>query len=154
MTVHFICRGNSLRSIIAETYLRSLKLADTKTLSSGTISKANKEANRHNFQLTRALLDEHGILAFANNDYGNQLPAGKPAMGDVVICMNDRVRQECIQLGVPVGSARVWEITDIGERGRVPKDETERVRFMEDVYQEIVTQVDALVAELKLKPAN
>lgn len=153
MTVHFICRGNTFRSIIAETYLRSLELAGVETVSSGTIGKAHKEANKHNFQLTRALLDKHGILAFANKDYGNQLPAGKPAAGDVVVCMNDRVRQEGEQIGVPLKSAHVWDITDIGEPGRIPKDEAERISFMEDTYQEIVAQVNKLVTELHTSAA-
>jgi predicted protein tyrosine phosphatase len=36
MNIHFICRGNVLRSLIAETYLRSLELPNITVISSGT----------------------------------------------------------------------------------------------------------------------
>ena len=45
MIIHFICRGNSFRSIIAEAYLKSRRLDGLKVISSGTNAAADKAGN-------------------------------------------------------------------------------------------------------------
>ena len=60
MIVHFICRGNAFRSIIAEAYLNSLKFENLKATSSGTAAAVDRAGNR-------------GACAAAagRNDYGS-----------------------------------------------------------------------------------
>jgi hypothetical protein len=45
MLIHFICRGNSFRSIIAEAYLNSLRIKGLRILSSGTAAASDKAKN-------------------------------------------------------------------------------------------------------------
>jgi len=153
MTVHFICRGNALRSLIAEAYLRSLGISDLEVMSSGTVANEYKTANKVNFQRTRTLLRRHGIEQFAKDHYADQLQKSQPIIGDVVVCMNRRAYDECMQLGKLPKYTLVWDITDIGEPGRIPSSVAERWKYMEDVYQEIVQDVDRLVRQLGLAGA-
>ncbi len=71
MTIHFICRGNSFRSIIAEAYLNSLKINDLVVFSSGSTAALAKARNRPYHQLTLDLLGPHGIREYAKGDYGD-----------------------------------------------------------------------------------
>ncbi len=45
MIIHFICRGNSFRSIIAEAYVNSLKFKNLKATSSGTTAAVDRAGN-------------------------------------------------------------------------------------------------------------
>ena len=63
--IHFICRGNSFRSIIAEAYLNSLEVKGWSVLSSGTTAALDKARNLVYFGKTLALLEKHGIWEFA-----------------------------------------------------------------------------------------
>jgi protein-tyrosine-phosphatase len=74
MTIHFICRGNAFRSIIAEAYLESLQIAGLKAMSSGTRAAADRAGNLGDYTGTLRLLAEHGIQEFAKASYG-ELPA-------------------------------------------------------------------------------
>jgi protein-tyrosine-phosphatase len=73
MIIHFICRGNSFRSIIAEAYLNSLEIKDWTVLSSGTIAVPDKARNLPYYGMTLELLGKHGIREFAKAGYGDQL---------------------------------------------------------------------------------
>ena len=73
MIIHFICRGNSFRSIIAEAYLNSLEIKDSSVLSSGTTAASDKARNLAYYRLTLDLLEKHGIREFAKAGYGDQL---------------------------------------------------------------------------------
>lgn len=148
MVVHFICRGNTFRSVMAEAYLRSLALPGVTVISSGTVAERDWADNKPKFQHTLALLDSHGIKHHAKAAHGDQLAAGKDAEGDVVVCFSKRAFNELKRLVTNVDSLRVWNIADIGEPGRIPKDEADEQTLREDVYREITQHVDALVAEL------
>ena len=72
MIIHFICRGNSFRSIIAEAYLNSLEIKDSRVLSSGTAAAPDKARNLAYYRMTLDLLENQRSTACEN------LP--KPAM--------------------------------------------------------------------------
>ena len=65
MIIHFICRGNSFRSIIAEAYLNSLKINDLVVLSSGSTAAMAKARNLAYYQMTLELLGRHGLREYA-----------------------------------------------------------------------------------------
>ena len=65
MIIHFICRGNSFRSIIAEAYLNSLEIKDSRVLSSGTTAASGRARNLAYYRMTLFLLEKHGIREFA-----------------------------------------------------------------------------------------
>src|SRR5690242_14265962 len=148
MIVHFICRGNAFRSIIAEAYLNSLKFENLKAISSGTAASVDRPGNLAAYTETLGLLAKNGIREFAKTGYGDQLTPSRLAGADVVICMNQRVYDECQHLvGFPAGT-RIWSVADIGEPGRVAHTEDGKTRYREEAYLQIVDGVGQLITEL------
>jgi protein-tyrosine-phosphatase len=148
MIVHFICRGNVFRSIVAEAYLNSLKFKDLTAISSGTVAEVERAGNRAAYTQTLGLLAKNGILEFAKTGYGEQLTPMRLAGTDVVVCMNQRVYDECRQLVSLPASTRIWSVTDIGEPGRVAQTEPGKTLYREEAYREIVEGIDQLISEL------
>ena len=148
MIIHFICRGNSFRSIIAEAYLNSLGIKDLWVLSSGTTAASHKARNLTYYRMTLELLEKHGIREFAKAGYGDQLTQSRLERADIAVCMNQRVYDECLRCVTFPASPRIWSVADIGEPGRVSNAESERDFYREEAYQEIVKNVDLLISDI------
>ena len=148
MIIHFICRGNSFRSIIAEAYLKSLELKDSSVLSSGTTAALDKARNLAYYRMTLELLEMHGIREFAKVDYGDQLTQSRLEKADITVCMNQRVYDECLQCVAFPASPRIWSVADVGEPGRIVPAESESGLYREKAYQEIVENVDRLISDI------
>jgi len=146
--IHFICRGNSFRSILAEAYLNSLKVQDLRAMSSGTNAAKDRPGNLTAYTATLRLLAKKGIRQFAKADYGDQVTQSLLAGAGAVICMNQRVYDECQRLVTLPADTRIWSVADIGEPGRIAHTESERNLRREEVYQEIVEGVSKLIAEV------
>jgi protein-tyrosine-phosphatase len=145
--VHFICRGNAFRSIVAEAYLNSLKFQSLKAISSGTAAAVDRMKNRAAYSETLGLLAKHSIREFAKTAYGDQLTPSRLAGTDVVVCMNQRVYDECQQLVSLPGSTHTWSVADIGEPGRVAHSERGKALYREEAYQEIVEGISQLISK-------
>lgn len=148
MIVHFICRGNAFRSIIAEAYLNSLKFENLKATSSGTAAAVDRAGNRGAYTETLGLLAKNGIQGFAKTSYGDQLTPSRLTEADIVICMNQRVYDECRQLVDLPASTRIWSVTDIGEPGRIAHTASRKTLRREEAYHEIVEGINKLISEL------
>lgn len=148
MNIHFICRGNVLRSLIAETYLRSLHIHDVNVISSGTNVDITDQTEQIYFMNTLRILKRHGIYEYAKAT-SHQLTMKRASGQDVTICMNQRVVDEASLLVDLPSNTISWDITDIGEGNRTHK--SDREKYEEEIYSEIVTKVDQLVSDLKLQ---
>ena len=139
--------GNAFRSIIAEAYLNSLRIGELDVLSSGTVAASHGPENLPHYRRTLELLAKHGIQEFAKAGYGDQLTQSRAEAGDITVCMNQRVYGDSLQCVIFPASPYIWSVTDIGEPGRISNVESERERYREEAYQEIVENVDRLISD-------
>ena len=142
MNVHFICRGNVLRSLIAETYLRSLRIDGLNVISSGTNVDWNNPQEREYFSNTLEVLKRHKVDSYVKKVPNQLTQARIDEYNDVVILMNNRVVDEANMLVTLPRKFHNWEIVDIGEGNRI--DDKAREQYEEDIYQEIIEKVDTL----------
>src|SRR5215469_4363395 len=147
MVIHFICRGNAFRSIIAEAYLNSLRINNLNVLSSGTAAASDRTRNLAYYENTLVLLGKHGIREYAKTDYGDQLTQSRLEAADIAVCMNQRVYAESLQWVIFSSRPRVWRVADIGEPGRISNVESVKELYREEAYQEIVENVDRLISD-------
>jgi protein-tyrosine-phosphatase len=148
MIIHFVCRGNSFRSIIAEAYLNSLAIPGLRALSSGTAAASDRAGNLVNHGITLELLERNGIRKFAKAGYGDQLTQSRLEQGDITVCMNQRVYDECLRCVTFPASPRIWSVADIGEPGRIVSAEPESGLYRKEAYEEIAGNVDRLVSDI------
>jgi protein-tyrosine-phosphatase len=148
MIIHFICRGNAFRSIIAEAYVNSLDIKDSSVLSSGTAAALHKARNLASHRMTLKLLEEHGIREFAKAGYGDQLTQSRLDRADITVCMNQRVYGECLRCVTFPVSPYIWSVADIGEPGRISDVESEKQLYREEAYREIINNVDRLITDI------
>ena len=150
MNVHFICRGNVLRSLIAETYLQSLHLKDIRVISSGTNVHWEDPKEQEYFANTLGVLDAHGIKAFAKPQPDQLTQERIDTNQDIVVLMNQRVVDEAKRIVTLPDTVYNWGIVDIGEGHRI--DDSNRESYEEEIYQEITEQVDSLVRDRLTPP--
>lgn len=145
MVVHFICRGNAFRSLLAEAYLKSLKLEGVTVFSSGTVAKQYEASNKQNYRKTVDLLARHGLENYTKDHYADPLIPEQAARADVTVCMNQLVIDEARSILELPANTIVWDVADIGEPGRIAHSDSERAKYSEDVFREIADNVDHLV---------
>ena len=149
MTIHYICRGNAFRSIIADAYTKSLNISDLSVFSSGSSAAAHKEINIPTYKRTLELISDHDIKDYAKDHYADDTTQELIDASDMVVCVNQIVFDELVANGLrlPIDTY-LWDITDIGEPGRITKDDTTLSSYYEDVFVEISTNIDKLLREL------
>lgn len=144
MRVHFICRGNALRSIIAEAYLRSLELPNIDVISSGTVAKRYRTRNQPTLLTTTTMLNKHGIGKYVKV-HSDQLTQDRLHDEDMTICMNQVVYAEGQEVVTFPKNTIVWNIVDAGEGERALAPTDNHLKYDEVIYSDIKYEVDQLV---------
>jgi protein-tyrosine-phosphatase len=153
MTVHFICRGNANRSVMAEAYLKSLQIKGLTVRSSGAVADAHRVQNEAFIPGIDAFLKEQGLGQWVKS-HPDQLTQQRVDGADVTVCMNQRVVDEAKQIVTLPANTIVWSVDDAGE-GRRPAIPGDNGRgYAPEIYREITKNVDELVRNLNLKPAK
>ena len=146
MTVHFICRGNAHRSIMAEAYLKSLQLENVEVLSSGTVADNYRLQNEPIISGIRKRLEKHGTGIYAKT-ISEQLTQNRVDSGDITVCVNQIVANECESVVSMPNNTIVWDVSDTGEGNRIILPGEDKYKYFEEVYEEITKNVDELITE-------
>lgn len=148
MKIHYICRGNVVRSLIAETYTKSLQLPKVEVTSSGTVADRHrdKDFTRIHRKRTAALLDRHSLGPYTKTTI-DQISQETVDKQDIVVCVNQRAYDEAIELVTLPKNTIIWHVDDISEGMRIAANDN-RTEHEEAMYQEIKSNIDRLVADI------
>lgn len=148
MKIHYICRGNVVRSLMAQAYTKSLQLPGIEATSSGTMADRHRDKcfTIEHRQSTFALLDRHGLLSFTKST-SDQVSQEKIDDQDLVICVNQRAHDEAAELVTLPKNTIVWHIDDIGEGRRILVND-DRTKYEEAIFTEVKSNVDDLLASI------
>jgi len=147
MTIHFICRGNTFRSRLAETYLNSKQLPNIKAISSGTEAKVN-DCGPVTWYAQR-LIQDGNLIAFEKPTW-DQTTKILLEKGDLTIFMHKNVYDFCVnKLEFDAKNFQIWDIPDIRNHFLTLPEEIKKVEASEKIFAEIKQKVDKLMGELK-----
>lgn len=139
--LHFICRGNTFRSRLAEGYARSLKLPHYTITSSGIDTQANKNMALSPYARDNAR--HEGITGFMSKSK-HQTTQKLLDSQDVLIFLGKDVYDETAhEFRVDGRRAEVWDIDDLSSYlAKHP-----RLRRTEDNYQKITANIASEIFE-------
>ena len=131
MVIHFVCRGNTHRSRLAEAYAKSLTLDlhDITILSSGI--EADRDLNGPIVPFVKLLLQNENLLLLTGTTW-TQTTQLIIDHSDVIVFMNDDVYEDTVkQFDIPLAASQTWQIADV-----------------QGVYGQIESAIDALLLQL------
>lgn len=151
MVIHFICRGNAFRSIIAEAYLNSLKIPNLSVISSGTVASRHAHLNQEVFKDTMSLLKNHGIEKYSKDHFADDTNQAVLDKSDLVIFLDETAHKEAAkEFRIPERYV-VWKINDIQDENNPSGDLLNIQEIMTRKYNEITKNINNLAISLGLK---
>lgn len=147
--VHFICRGNSFRSRLAEAYLLSKQLQNTAVLSSGTVAKEYAHINGLLPHYTKYALLHSNLMQY-DKGHWDQLNSSRLGKDDTVVIFGSKAYSEFSSMNPDFQhKISVWDIPDTGElfRGvKTPSPNDVGVdQFAIENFQRIKDAIDTLI---------
>ena len=138
MTIHFICRGNTYRSRLAETYLKSKQLPNVEVISSGI--EADKNLSGPINWYTQRLIQKNHLINFEKSDW-QKTTQELLDKSDLIVFMNQDIYDFCKQnFRFENKKFEVWALEDLI---RV-FDVNEAVNKSEATFEEIKKKVEDL----------
>jgi len=150
MKIHYICRGNVVRSLTAEAYTNSLGITGAEASSSGTVADQDRHEQftiDHRAR-TVEMLKRHGLNKTIKTTI-DQVTQPLVDTHDVIVCVNQRAYDEASKIVNLPDETIIWSVDDIGEGERRAKDD-DRTESEEAIFSEVKTQVDQLIDKLGL----
>jgi protein-tyrosine-phosphatase len=132
MLIHFICRGNTHRSRLAEAYAGSstVKIADVAIVSSGI--EADRDLNGPIMPFVKRTLENDNLLQFTGTTW-TQTTQPMIDDSDILIFMSDDVFADSLErFQIPSERSQTWQISDV-----------------QGVHGQIKSAVDMLLRQLK-----
>lgn len=144
MTVHFICRGNTYRSRLSETYLNSKNLPNIKAISSGI--QADRNLSGPIGWFVQRIIQKENLQNFEKPNW-QKTTKDLLEKGDYTIFLKKDIYDFCVKnIGFNGKNFEVWDIEDF-----IPaeKSEAEVIAETEKTYDEIKKKVDELILRLQ-----
>jgi protein-tyrosine-phosphatase len=112
MVIHFICRGNTHRSRLAEAYAKSLaENVDEVTVRSSGI-EADQDLNGPIVPFVKLLLQNENLLQFTGTGW-TQTTQSTIDDSDILIFMSDDVSEDAMKrFELPLAISQIWQIPD------------------------------------------
>ena len=142
MTVHFVCKGNTFRSRLAETYLNSKQLPNVKAISSGTEAEMNDCGPITWY--SQKIIQQNHLVSFEKPTW-DQTTKFLLEEGDLTIFMHQNIYDFCVEhFGFSGTNFQIWDIPDTAAH----QEEAEKVEATEKIFEEIKQKIDELVSKL------
>lgn len=143
MIVHFVCRGNTYRSRLAETYLNSKQIPDIKAISSG-IGAENNISGPITWYAQR-IIQKENLVPFEKPNW-QKTTKDLLSQGDLTIFIKKDIYDFCVNnLGFNSKTFEIWNISDVNEDG----NEEAKIKITENTFEEIKKKIDELILELQ-----
>lgn len=114
MIIHFVCRGNTYRSRLAEAYFNSLRIPHWKAHSSGI--EASKNTNEDITWYAKNIIDRNKLTEFGKETWA-QTTKEDLERADIVVFLSRSISDEAMKLFAPtLQDFEVWDVTDINPR--------------------------------------
>ena len=148
MTIHFICKGNTFRSRLAEAYLNSKQIPNLKVISSGIEAELNESGpvTWH----TQRIIQQNKLVPFEKPTW-EQTTKALLEKGDLTIFTRQSIYDYCIEhFGFNGKNFQIWDIHDAGEtvNNWDSLNEEEQIKVTEKIFKEIQQKVDELIKNL------
>ncbi|OGZ05615.1 MAG: hypothetical protein A2845_04610 [Candidatus Lloydbacteria bacterium RIFCSPHIGHO2_01_FULL_49_22] len=143
MKIHFVCRGNTYRSRLAEAYFNSLVIPDCFAVSSGIAALRNLNGPITTY--AARIIAAHGFTQYGKIGWTQSTKEDLEA-ADIVVFMNADVYRDCCAIIGPVMQRfYVWSVEDV-----TPEEfDVNTIEGLADAaFAEIVNDTNALVEVL------
>lgn len=144
LKIHFVCRGNSFRSRLAEAYANSKKIPAISATSSGIAADHNLNGPITWYALR--IIKNNNFIEFMSN-YWRKTSPEIIGENDVIVFMTQRHYDFC-QDYVSQKMFEIWDIEDIQDLGSTIRDSNSIIESSEDIYAVITKKVDNLISRL------
>jgi len=143
MNIHFVCRGNTYRSRLAEAYFNSLALPNWSAISSGI--EATRDLNGPITPYAAKVIADHGLTLYGKSGWTQSTKEDLEA-SDIVVFLNEDVYRDCCHVINPeLKKFYVWGIEDVEV---IPDDRSEMDPITEAIFARIVEEINGLVKTL------
>jgi 8-oxo-dGTP pyrophosphatase MutT (NUDIX family)/protein-tyrosine-phosphatase len=149
--IHFVCRGNTFRSRLAEGYAKSLKLDGYRFTSSG-IESERKDSVILSPYARDIARREHFTAFMAKQKH--QTTAAQLKRQDIIVFLSKDVSDEVTHvIDFDARRATVWNIDDLAgtllKHPRAARTHANYVKLTNRIAERIFTKVDELVREME-----
>lgn len=150
MHVHFVCTGNTFRSRLAESYLKSKKIKGLEVSSSGVAARDNM--NGPITWYAARLIKKYNLIPYTKHSW-THTSTRQLKQADLVIFMDDSHHKHSVEKLHFVGEHAIWKIPDLGDVGFTDtiNNEQEAISATEKIFSLIKNKVDALAHQFITK---
>lgn len=146
MIIHFICRGNTFRSRLAETYLNSKQLPNIRVISSGVNAEENICGPITWY--AQRIIQQNNLVLFEKPMW-QQTTKELLEEGELTIFMHQNIYDYCVKhFGFNNKNFQIWKIADTDAPFKTVKEEAEAVEITEKIYAAIKNKIDELIENL------